>query len=313
MNAENGNPEPEREPGKRPNPRAALSALARHALGRPGRRPGPRVLVILAIMVGAALALAPCLELPGPAPTVVLEDGEGPVVFTEDADEYLTNPQIELKLIDYLALNAWAQMAHDDAALRPEDFTKSLLAAPSRSCAAEYRASSLDQELGARNPDPVTRLVQCTRDERESQQANQRAWDSMTPVEREAHARVRLRMLWKAISPEYQMSTRAAFQAGVELNRENNQQFRRFAEEYRECEQYAENQAPILAKTKVGTPMRDRWQQINLTLRECAWSHTERMFPLRPVHPLETGPLEAGPQDGEPQDGESQDPGQRPP
>lgn len=267
MNAEHQN---------RPRWKRAARRLRRAALGRPTFRPGWRAAA--AIMLLAGLALAPLLGLQRPAPNLETAERDPAAVFTEDASQYLTNSQVEMAVIDYLAVTAWAETVRQAAEREDPDFSLAMLAAPSKRCAAGYRVARL-QPGGGGSPEESSRtLIECVRQERELSRPRAKRWNEMTAVEREAHARARLRLMWKAISPEYQMSARAALQYANNLNRENNEEFRKFAEEYGECEQYVEDRAPELAEAGDGAALGKAWSDISTALRHCASSRTERLF-----------------------------------
>ena len=256
-----------------------LRRLRQATLARPSIKPGGRMITVTLMLTGLALVLA-ALPLP-PAPTpATVEGGNGPVpVFTDDADEYITDDQIQLKLVDYLAVNAWAEFTFKAAENDPMNFTKAMLARPSTTCAADYREAQLRDHIEPDNALSAQSILDCVEREINLNPGSRPPWDEMTQIEREAHSRARLRMLWRAISPELHISTKAALQQAVEMNRENNEAFRRFVEEYQECENHAEQEAVRLSQTEDGKPLGDAWMQVNMELRKCASTNTERLFP----------------------------------
>ena len=295
-------------------------SLRRAALRRPGLRPGGRALFMLLALLAAGLALAPWLELTGPAPTLTTDVDGVPVLLTDGADEYLSSSQVELALIEYLALNAWAENVQQAAMKESMDFSGAMLAAPSKKCAADYRIAQLQPQPEA---DPsespagaavaaigeTGQLTLCVQQEMERAPKRGNSWDNMPEVEREAHARARLRMMWQAISPPYQMEVRAALQHAVNLNAENNDVFSRFTEEYSECAQRAEDQAPELAKHKDGPPLGNAWLDTTMAMRECAFARTQEMFPVPEKTPTpEPEPGEPEPAEPEPSEPEPSEP-----
>ena len=254
----------------------------RRALARPGIKPGPRFLIIVLALTGAALALAALAGPAAPAPTTQVTEDGGPAVFTENADRYLSDHQIELVLVDYLATNAWAAAADRAANEEPENFTSALLAMPSTKCAAEYRTNRLSGYPPSRASSHSDALYRCAKDERERSPTPPRSWDDMTEIEQEAHARARLRTFWTAVSPPHQIMARAAFQSAIDINRENNREFDAFAAEYDVCKQIGEDAAPTFVGVPNGAPLADIWLATNGAMRTCAGETTEALFPIDP-------------------------------
>lgn len=255
--------------------RQAGAAGLRRLLRRPGLRPGGRAAGGAAALI-VALMLAVTLW-PGPRPPQAGEAGAVPV-STSGADQYLNDAEIEKKIIDYLALNAWAEQAGTAAAENPGAFPQALTASPSPDCAARHRSET----VGAANPDPDqarNRLMRCIAEESAQEAALRPSWEDMPPLEREIRSRAALRMLWDAVSPETAINVRIAWQTAAEVNRRNNYEFRRFAAEYAECGRLPDRLAPGLAALTHGPEMAAAWLQAVGRLRGCAASVNARLFP----------------------------------
>lgn len=256
--------------------RAAAQALKR-LLRRPGLRPGGRAAGAAAMLV-VALMLTVALWR-GPAQPPAGRDGGAVPVSTDRADEYLTDAEIEKKIIDFLALNAWAEAAGTAAAENPQKFPEALTASPSPLCAAGHRAEAAAAESGldlAR-----AKLMNCIEGENGRAAAGRPLWEDMTPGEREARSRAALRMLWEAISPETTISTRIAWQTAAEVNRHNNEEFRLFIAEYAECGEIPDRLAPELAEEESRNEMAAAWLSAVERMRDCASEVNARLFPAQ--------------------------------
>ena len=254
--------------------RAAAQALKR-LLRRPGLRPGGRAAGAAAMLV-VALMLTVALWR-GPAQPPAGGNGGAVPVSTDRADEYLADAEIEKKIIDFLALNAWAEAAGTAAAENPEKFPEALTASPSPLCAAGHRA-----EAAAANPGlelARAKLMDCIAEENGRAAAVRPLWEDMRPDEREARSRAALRMLWEAISPETTINTRIAWQTAAEVNRHNNEEFRLFIAEYAECGRIPDRLAPELAAQASRNGMAAAWLRAVEELRDCAGRVNTRLFP----------------------------------
>ena len=256
--------------------------LLRRALGRPGFQPGLRFLIIVLTLSGVGLALALLAGMAAPAPTTQVTEDGGPAVFTEDADHYLSDHQIELVLVDYLATNAWAAAANRAANDNPDTFTSALLAMPSTKCAAEYRTNRLGGHPPSGASSYSEALYLCAKTERERSPDPPRSWDTMSELEQEAHARARLRMHWVAVSPPHQIMARAAFQNAIDINPDNNDEFEAFAATYEVCRQIGEDAAPTFVGLPDGAPLAQLWLDTSEAMRTCAGETTQALFPLSP-------------------------------
>lgn len=254
--------------------RAAAQALKR-LLRRPGLRPGGRAAGAAAMLV-VALMLTVALWR-GPAQPPAGGNGGAVPVSTDRADEYLADAEIEKKIIDFLALNAWAEAAGTAAAENPQKFPEALTASPSPLCAAKRRA-----EAAAANPGldlARAKLMDCIADESGRAAAVRPLWEDMRPDEREARSRAALRMLWEAISPETTINTRIAWQTAAEVNRHNNEEFRLFIAEYAECGRIPDRLAPELAAQRSRQETAAAWLRAVEELRDCAGRVNTRLFP----------------------------------
>lgn len=256
--------------------RAATQALKR-MLRRPGLRPGGRAAGAAAILV-VALMLTVALWR-GPAQPPEGGDGGAVPVSTDRADEYLTDAEIEKKIIDFLALNAWAEAAGTAAAENPQKFPEALTASPSPLCAAGHRAKAAAAESGLDRA--RAKLMNCIAGESGRAAAGRPLWEDMTPGEREARSRAALRMLWDAISPERTINTRIAWQTAAEVNRHNNEEFRLFIAEYAECGEIPDRLAPGLAEEESRNEMAAAWLSAVERMRDCASGVNARLFPAQ--------------------------------
>lgn len=254
--------------------RAATQALKR-LLQRPGLRPGGRAAGAAAMLV-VALMLAVALW-GGPAQPPAGGNGGAVPVSTDRADEYLTDAEIEKKIIDFLALNAWAEAAGTAAAENPQKFPEALTASPSPLCAAGHRAEAAAAESGLDRA--RAKLMNCIEGENGRAAAGRPLWEDMTPGEREARSRAALRMLWEAISPETTINTRIAWQTAAEVNRHNNEEFRLFIAEYAECGRIPDRLAPELAAPGSRQETAAAWLRAVAEMRDCAGRVNTRLFP----------------------------------
>ena len=254
--------------------RAAAQALMR-LLRRPGLRPGGRAAGAAAMLV-VALMLTIALWR-GPAQPPAGGNGGAVPVSTDRADEYLTDAEIEKKIIDFLALNAWAEAAGTAAAENPQKFPEALTASPSPLCAAGHRAEAAAAESGLDRA--RAKLMDCIAGESGRAAAGRPLWEDMLPGEREARSRAALRMLWEAISPETTISTRIAWQTAAEVNRHNNEEFRLFIAEYAECGEIPDRLAPELATQASRQETAAAWLRAVAEMRDCAGRVNTRLFP----------------------------------
>ena len=255
--------------------------LLKAALDRPRIKPGGRMAVITVVIIALALALAGLSGSSPPAQLPELPEDSNPAMFTENADEYLTDSEIESTLIVYLALTTWAEIVQRTAQETPANFSKVMLSQHSMKCAEEYRVRRLTEQTRNIEPNPAARstLMNCSMQMALDQRTPRPEWPLLSPLEREAHSRARLRMLWTAISPEYQISTRIAFQHANKITKDNNDEFRSFVEEYQNCEDYVEEKAPELGLLKSEKQLGQKWLDIEAELRNCAEQNTVRLFP----------------------------------
>ena len=269
-----------RQPGPEPPPRplrteiaAALAALRR----KPGLKPGGRAAGAAAVILTAlilALALLPKIWPPGP----VAAPETGVPITTDQANRYLTDAEIEKKIIDYIALTAWAEQAGRAAIDRPESFPEAMMTEPNPRCAGQFRENTVNDL----NPDlerERERLLECAAAQSRYENRARPRWEHLSPLEREARARANLTLLWNALNPETVISVRIAWQQAAEVNRQNNDEFRQFAAAYAECESIPGQLAPRMAQAADRQTLALDWTDAAARMRDCAFSVNEKLFP----------------------------------
>ena len=267
--------EPDQEPLRplRTEIAAALNALRR----KPGLKPGGRAAGAAAVILTAlilAIALLPKIWPPGP----VAAPETGVPITTDQANRYLTDAEIEKKIIDYIALTAWAEQAGRAAINHPETFPEAMLTEPNPRCAGQFRAAILENL----NPDlerERERLLECAAARSEYQNRARPRWEHLSPLEREARTRAHLTLLWNALNPETVISVRIAWQQAAEVNRSNNDEFRQFAAAYAECESIPHQLAPRMAQAADRQTLALDWTNAAARMRDCAFSVNEKLFP----------------------------------
>lgn len=272
--------QPETPPNAPEPPRPLRTEIAealRNLLRKPGLRPGGRAAVAAALTLTAlilALAILPKIWPPNGEAT---PEANVPIA-TDSADQYLTDAEIENKIINYIALNVWAERAGRAAADHPETFPEAMMAAPNPRCAGRFRENTLNDL----NPDLETatkRLLECAAAQSAVENRDRPPWEELSPLEREARARAHLTLLWTALNPETIISLNIAWQKAAEVNRENNDEFRQFAAAYAECEEIPGRLAPQLAQAADRETLALDWTAATHRMRDCAFSVNERLFP----------------------------------
>ena len=234
--------------------------------------------ILLAAVTIAATTVAALTALIFLLPPVPQEppENEAPAVkpVISDTQDRLDQTLIATKISHYIALTTWAELAYSDALEHQDTFYRSFMAEPDLGCAVGY------QETRRLKPEASPELLfQCAR---QSMIPEPPAWQAMDPIEKEARARHKLQLLWKSIAPEYWLTTGLAFQNALEINRQNNDEFREFAEPYDVCLTTIEPHVRSLAIAPDNAGMSSAWITAARQMRNCSDRITEARFPLPP-------------------------------
>ena len=226
-----------------------------------------------AATVVAGLAALILLLPPVPQEPPEIDDPAVKPVIS-DTSERLSQELITDKITRYIALTTWSELTHEEALAGRDTFYRSFMAEADLACASGY------QQTRRLRPETTTQMLfECTRTGMNTQPP---AWEAMTPIEREARARRKLGLLWRSITPEYWIATGIAFQNAAEVNRQNNEEFRQFAEPYDLCLDTFDSHVKSLAAAGDHAAIGAAWMAAARHFQTCSDSVTETRFPLPP-------------------------------
>ena len=169
-----------------------------------------------------------------------------------------------------MAVNLWAQTAHDTAELRPGDFHRVLFTDPSRECVEQHR------RLAEETPNPPDeRLIACGE---RSLQGNHPEWAGISPDEREARTRRAIQFLFWSTDPPSLVSVMIAQRRWLDVSVKTNPEFARFAARYDICEEESGRLGTELAGMEAAERMAEVWLKAERQLKVCASKVTATLF-----------------------------------
>ena len=243
-----------------------------------GRGRAQSALAVAALLLATALAATGCtgsITPDGQRPTAPAppewnpQVAAGPPVASTSHVE-LSPQEVRDLTGEFMAVNLWAQTAHDTAALRPGDFHRVLFTDPSRECVEQHR------RLAEETPDPpAERLIACGE---RSLEGNHPEWGSISPDEREARARRALGFLFWSTDPPSLVSVMIAQQRWLDVSVKTNPEFARFAARYDICEEESERLGAELAGVEEAGRMAEVWMRAERQLKVCASKVTAALF-----------------------------------